>query len=138
MDESETLGIAQRARLFPCRREHGGCGARPEEFCVTGRGRKSYTVHLDRLEQENDTWRSGAAQRPAARRREHDMSDITDADRRLAARARELAESTGLEGVRNAAGDRKIDTYEEAFGVAQYLLGELAAIIARLDGGGGG
>jgi hypothetical protein len=52
-----TLSIQQRARQFPCRREHDGCGARPGEFCVTRRGHKSYTVHLDRLEQENDAWR---------------------------------------------------------------------------------
>lgn len=48
--------IQQRARRFPCRRDHGGCGARPGEFCVTWRGKKSYTAHLDRLEQENDAY----------------------------------------------------------------------------------
>jgi len=56
MSKTMTPSIQQRARLFPCRREHGGCGARPGEFCITGRGVKSYTVHLDRLEQENDAW----------------------------------------------------------------------------------
>ena len=54
---TDTMSIQQRARLFPCRRRAGGCGAEPGEFCVTRRGRKSYTVHLDRLEQENDAWR---------------------------------------------------------------------------------
>jgi len=62
---------------------------------------------------------------------------LTDHDRRIIARARQLAESSGLEGVRSAAGDREIDTYAEAFGVAQYLLAELAAIIDRLGGGNG-
>jgi hypothetical protein len=51
------MNIQQEARLFPCRRERGGCGARPGEFCVTWRGKKSYTVHLDRLEQESDAWK---------------------------------------------------------------------------------
>jgi hypothetical protein len=48
--------IQQRARQFSCRPERGGCGARRGEFCVTGQGKKSYTAHLDRLEQENDAW----------------------------------------------------------------------------------
>jgi hypothetical protein len=48
--------IAARARSFPCRRKNGGCGARPGEYCVTKQGRKSYSVHLDRINQENDAW----------------------------------------------------------------------------------
>ena len=65
--------IQQRARSFPCRRKYGGCGARPGEFCVTRQGHKSYTVHLDRLEQENDAWHqahaSDAIPEPAVFRR---------------------------------------------------------------------
>lgn len=56
MSTTMTLSIQLKARLYPCRPSRGGCGARPGEFCVTRRGRKSYTAHLDRLEQENDAW----------------------------------------------------------------------------------
>lgn len=62
---------------------------------------------------------------------------LTSADRRIITKARALAESAGLEAVRGAAADPGIDTYAEAFGVARYLLGELAAIIERLGGGNG-
>ena len=57
--------IQRRARQYPCRSERGGCGAPEGEFCVTGKGKKSYTVHLDRLEQENDAWHQARNDREA-------------------------------------------------------------------------
>jgi hypothetical protein len=52
-----SMSIQQQARVFPCY----ACGARPGEFCRTSAGRKSYTAHLSRLEQENDAWLAGHA-----------------------------------------------------------------------------
>jgi hypothetical protein len=67
-------------------------------------------------------------------------SRITDADRRLVTRARELAAARDAGALRVIAGSRpgtdNAMVYGEALGVAQYLLGELAAVIARLGGGG--
>lgn len=77
---TEQLSIQQRARLFPCRREHGGCGAGVGEFCVNRRGRKSYTAHLDRLKQENDAWHQAHNQPERAAR------DVTEPARRLTPR----------------------------------------------------
>jgi hypothetical protein len=58
---------------------------------------------------------------------------LTDADRRIIAKARALSDAAGLEAVRGAAAP-EITTYAEAYGVARYLLGELTAIIDRLNG----
>ena len=52
----EAVTLQQRAREFPCRLSHGGCGARPGEYCRTWAGRKSYQAHFDRLKQENEDW----------------------------------------------------------------------------------
>jgi len=65
------------------------------------------------------------------------MSQITDADRRLAARARELAAAPDMDAVRAIVSRPGTDdnmVRAEALGVAQYLLGQLAAVIERLDG----
>jgi hypothetical protein len=63
---------------------------------------------------------------------------ITDADRRLVTRARELAAARGADELRAIAGSRPGDdpvlVLTDALGVAQQLLGELAAVIRRLDG----
>ena len=65
---------------------------------------------------------------------------LTDADRRLAARARELAAAQDADALRVIAGSRpgtdNAMVFGEALGIAQYLLGELAAAIERLDGHG--
>ena len=67
------------------------------------------------------------------------MTGITDADRRLATRARELAAAQDADALRVITGRAGTDNamaYAEALGVAQYLLGELAAVVDRLDGHG--
>jgi hypothetical protein len=64
------------------------------------------------------------------------MSALTDHDRRIIAQARELAGANDLEAIRSATADPKISTYAEAFGVARVRLGDLLAIIERLDSGG--
>ena len=64
-------------------------------------------------------------------------NSLTDAERRMIARARNLSGAADLEEIRRAAADPEIGSYAEAFGAARYLLGELAAIIDRLGGGNG-
>lgn len=58
---------------------------------------------------------------------------LTDSDHRSIDRARQLAEAVTIEAVREAAGDPGIDTYAEAYGVARVRLGDLLAIIGRLE-----
>ena len=68
------------------------------------------------------------------------MSTLTDHDRRIIDHARQLAETRDLETTRKAAGSPAgLDVnlvYAEAFGVARVRLGDLIAIIERLDAGG--
>jgi hypothetical protein len=59
--------------------------------------------------------------------------NLTDTDRQRTTQARELAEAASLEEIRKAAGSG-LDTYAEAYGVARVRLGDLLAIIDRLDG----
>jgi hypothetical protein len=59
---------------------------------------------------------------------------LSDHDLRAIAQARALHEAGDLEAVRSAAADPRISTYAEAFGVARVRLGDLLAIVARLDG----
>ena len=62
---------------------------------------------------------------------------LTDADRDIIMRARDLAGAHGDAAVREVTGAPphaiSAMVYSEALGAAQYLLGELAAIIERLD-----
>jgi hypothetical protein len=62
---------------------------------------------------------------------------ITDADRRLVTRSRELADAHDMDALRVIAGSRPgVDgnmVRAEVLGVAQYLLGELASLIERLE-----
>lgn len=66
------------------------------------------------------------------------LSRLTGADRRMIARARELADAQGIDALRAILhDDPEADwtmVYGAAFGMAKYLLAELAAIIERLDG----
>ncbi len=63
-----------------------------------------------------------------------DTTRLTDRDRRIIDRGRRLAEASGLEAIRRALADSGIDSYAEAFGVARYLLDELADLAERLGG----
>ena len=68
------------------------------------------------------------------------MTDrITAADRSLINRARALSSARGADAIRVATGQQDqadIDAvYSGAFGDAQFLLGELAALAGRLGGG---
>lgn len=65
------------------------------------------------------------------------MTELTDEDRALIIRARELAELRTTVDVRqrfDGWGDSTAAAYAEAFGVARYLLAELAEIAERLGG----
>lgn len=66
---------------------------------------------------------------------------LTDADRGIVARARELAGANDLPALAAVTGAPPdlpvVGVHAEALGVAQYLLGELAAIADRLGGGNG-
>ena len=66
------------------------------------------------------------------------MTALTAADRDIIARARKLAAAHGDAAVREAtaAPEAAVSAmvYSDALGVAQYLLGELAAIIERPGG----
>jgi hypothetical protein len=70
-------------------------------------------------------------------RQEAGTMDITDADRRLVTRSRELADAHDMDALRVIAGGRPgVDgnmVRAEVLGVAQYLLGELASLIERLE-----
>jgi hypothetical protein len=59
---------------------------------------------------------------------------LTDTDRSAIARAREVAALSGEEIRLNTGYDDPAMALAAAFGSAQHLLGELAAIITRLDG----
>lgn len=64
------------------------------------------------------------------------MPDLTDTDRSVIARARELAALPDVKAIRAHAG--KADSAEAAvhtLGQAQYLLGKLADLAERLGGG---
>ena len=65
------------------------------------------------------------------------MTALTDYDRRILARSAELAELRTTAAVTERFpgwGDSTAAAYAEAFGVARYLLAELAGIVERLDG----
>ena len=63
------------------------------------------------------------------------QSSLTDTDRGAIDRARKLAALGGLDAIREHAGqDDNAAALASVFGAAQYLLGELLAIINRLDG----
>jgi hypothetical protein len=63
---------------------------------------------------------------------------LTDADREIIARARDLAAAHGDAAIRKvtAAPESTVSAmvYSDALGVAQYLLGEVVAIAERLAG----
>lgn len=66
------------------------------------------------------------------------MTGLTGYDRRTLAKARQVAEAQDLEALREVveADDGRPDTlvYAKAFGLAQYLLRELAGMVERLAG----
>ena len=63
------------------------------------------------------------------------QSALTDRDRDIMAKARELAELRGADAIRACTGEADITmAVAAAFGVAQSLLAEQAAIINRLTG----
>ena len=58
---------------------------------------------------------------------------LTDVDRRIIAQSRELAALGGLDAIRKHAGqDDTAAALASVFGAAQFLLGDLAAIVERL------
>jgi hypothetical protein len=62
---------------------------------------------------------------------------ITDADRRIAAQARELAAINRVDALRDRYGTSNTEAaLTDQWGESSHLLAELAAIIARLDGDG--
>ena len=66
------------------------------------------------------------------------MTALTDHDRRRIAEARELAALVTPDATRERFagwGDDLLPAYVEAFTTARYVLGDLAAIAERLDGG---
>jgi hypothetical protein len=68
----------------------------------------------------------------------NEATRLTDADRRAINRAGEVAAVAGLDAVRERTGEADIAAaYAGAFGLAQWVIGDLLAIIDRLDGHAG-
>lgn len=64
------------------------------------------------------------------------LTRLTDVDRRIIAKAHEVAALKGTPSRRERYGETDSETARAAaLGEAQFLLAELAAIIGRLDGG---
>ena len=62
--------------------------------------------------------------------------ELTGQDREMITRARQLADLSGAAAVREHTGDSDpLGRYVAAFGEAQHLLAELAALAGRLGGG---